>query len=425
MQYGERFSADLDLISEAHSLSARQRFNLARIVSGAAQGNRDRGLFLLARNLVAAGSQDLLKLLLPGAAGLRREETALLDFLVTMALDSVEGVETLIASFQAALAAPDPARAFVPALIRVFHAYRSRVLPESRHHNVFTAIRRYFSVCRPEDPTPRNGDAPGFWEAEGRRDFLARYVTALRALADYAEAIRLAETWSDPVALDHPSAEALPAPDPESEASADTDYREQLADGLEILRKGRIKLLLSHELETLAGFAEYADLVQRWPNDVLAALIMGPVQNAITQALRQRSGGADFVQLTFDAPTSQQILNQLASLAGALSACLQVIHRSSRQSSQTASARSSLTLVEQRRIAAMERRQGFIDVPAETRAEVLTDLIEPVLVLKAVLERYQRAFIKLGPERCIELELEYKAVFGRKFESLYGATHEG
>jgi hypothetical protein len=420
MQYGERFPRDLDLIAEVHSLSARERFNLARIVSGVAPGNRDRGLFLLARNLVGAGSQDLVTYLLPGAAGLRRGETALLDFLVTVALDSAEGIEKLIASFQAALAAPDPAKAFVPALSQVLHAYRSRVLPESRHHNVFTAIRRYFSVCRPEDPWPRDGDAPQFWQAEGRREFLARYVTALRALADYAEAARLAATWRDPVALDDAEAVAKAVADPETGATDFADDLSQPAEGLTLLARASVKLLLAHERETLLELAEHAELVTRTPGDVLAALTMGPVQNAVTQALRRHDGATKIEKLMLKSATSKQILDQIEALSEVLSACLLIIYESRLPCAETVSVRSSAPSGTRRRMAAMERRQGFSELTPETRAEILTELIEPVLLLREMVDRYLRAFAKLGPSRCVELEAAHRLIFSRKLAALYG-----
>lgn len=424
MESNERFTTDLDVIADAHRLSAGERTELVRVIAGAIPGNRDRTLFLLARRMSATGSGDMLSLILPETVGLRRFDRALLDFLVTAALETAEGFEGLVAAFQATRSAPDPARAFVPALGVVLHAYRSRVFPESRYHNVFTAVRRFLAECRAEDPWPRDGDAPRFWEAEGRRDLLTRYVTALRALADYAEAARLAETWRDPVSLDDPDAFAEPSSTFETEAEDHTAYSQQLADNLKILGSAPLKLMLAHERETLAALVDHADLVLRWPGDVQAALTMGPVQNAITQVLRRRQVVEDISSLMDRGPSCPEVIAQLEALAESLTACLHLIHRSRPPPPETPSGRSSPSSVYGKRIAAMERRKGFDDLTAAIRAEVLTELIEPVLLLKAMVERYHRAWMSLGPDRCAALERTHRTLFSRKFAVLYDTRAE-
>ena len=417
--------AAIDCLATTHRLSTDERHTLARIVTGAIPGNRDRPLFLLAMKLFSNCDTDLLSMIMPAAPGLRRIDAALLDFLVTVALDSADAVTALVATFEAARCTADPARTFTPALSAVLHAYRLRVLPETRHHNVFTAVRRYLVGCRPEDPSPRDGDAPRFWVAEGRRDFLTRYVTALHALADYAEAARLAASWRETVTID--MAEVIAASGPEEEqlvTAGDSLAAEKLATSFALLDAAPIKILLAHEREALTELGEYAALVLRWPGDVQAALTLGPVQSAITQALRRTSDCVDIATLIDKGPSRQDLLDRIDDFDASLSACLHLIYQSITPASETGSTRSSLSAEDTRRIAAMKRRRGFRDHSVDSRNAILTELIEPVLLLVRLLERYRRAWDRLGPEGGAALEHAHREMFRQKFSMLYGEVQK-
>jgi hypothetical protein len=421
----ERLGTDLDLIAQTHGLSARDRTELACIVAGAIPGNRDRPLFLLALRLFSNGNTDLLSMMMPAASGLRRIDTALLDFLITVALESAEAVSGLVDAFDAALCTSDPARAFTPTLAAVLHAYRVRVLPEARHRNVFAAVRRYLVGLRPEDPWPRDGDAPRFWVAEGRRDFLTRYVSALHALADYAEAARLAASWRETVTLDVADVIAASGPEEEQLVTAeDSLAAERLATSFALLDEAPIKLLLAHEREAINELGEHAALVLRWPGDVQAALTFGPVQAAITQALRRTSGCVDITTLIDKGPSRQDLLDRIDDLDASLSACLHLIHQSITTASETGSTRSSLSAEDTRRIAAMKRRHGFREHSVDSRNAILTELIEPVLLLVRLLERYRRAWDRLGPEGGAALEHAHREMFRQKFSMLYGEVQK-
>ena len=415
----EQTVAQLDLVAETHRLSTRERAELARIITGAIPGNRDRPLFLLALTLFASGTDDLLSLILPGATGLRRIDTALLDFLVTGALETAEAVAELVAAFEAARSEPDPARAFVPTLSRALHAYRARVLPEARYRNVFAAVRRYLVGCRPDDPWPRDGDAPGFWMSEGRRDFLTRYVTALQALADYAEAARLAASWRETVTLDLAETITASALDETAETSEDSLSPERLVNSFVLLKETPIKVLLANERDALAELGEFVPLVLRWPGDVQAALTLGPVQAAITQALRVSGPPVDLAAYIDKGPSRQDVLDRIDELDACLSACLHLIHQSITPIDETDSARSIPRDVDMGRIATMKRRQGFKSHSVERRNAFLTELIEPVLLMARLLERYKRAWDRLGPERGAKLEQAHREVFSRKLSLLY------
>ena len=415
----ELVKSALDLIAETHRLSARERIELARIITGAIPGNRDRPLFLLALRLFAGDNADLLSMIVPSAGGLRRIDAALLDFLITVALESTGAVSGLVAAFDGARGTSDPARAFTPALAAVLHAYRVRALPEARHHNVFGAVRRYLGRCRPEDPWPRDGDAPCFWVAEARRDFLTRYVTALHVLADYAEAGRLAESWREPQTLDAVEAIGASHLDEGVITGEDSLGPEGLATCLAMLAEAPIKVLLGHERQSLAELGELAALVRRWPGDVQAALTMGPVQAAITQALRRSGETVNFAELIEKGPSRQDVLDRMDELDGSLSACLHLIHQSLTPADETGSLRSSPPAVDPRRIAVMKRRQGYAGYSTEGRKAILVGLIEPVLLMVRLLERYTRAWESLGPEKGAGLDRVHREMFRRKFGLMY------
>lgn len=420
----DQVRVDLEVIAQSHNLSARERTELSRIISGAIPGNRDRPLFMLALKLFASGNADLLSMIMPRASGLRRIDAALLDFLITVALDSAEEVSDLIAAFDSARRTSDPARVFTSMLAAVLHAYRVRALPEARHHNVFAAVRRYLEATRPEDPWPRDGDAPRFWVAEGRRDFLTRYVTALHALADYAEAARLALNWREPLAID--AAEAVVASRSGDDAmnAEDSLGREGLATSLALLAEAPIKVLLAHERETLAELGEHAALVLRWPGDVQAALTLGPVQAAIAQALRRTGAPVDLAAMIEKGPSRQDLLDRIKELDASLSACLHLIHQSIAPADETGSVRSSLPTVDTRRITALKRRQGYSDRSVENRNAILTELIEPVLLMARMLERYRRAWDRFDPEGGAALEHAHRKVFRDKFGMMYGEVQK-
>jgi hypothetical protein len=412
--------SDLDLIVETHRLSVRERIELARIITGAIPGNRDRPLFLLALRLFASGNTDLLSMIMPSAPGLRRIDAALIDFLITVALESAWAVSDLIAAFDVSRGTSDPARTFTPALAKILHAYRLRALPEARYHNVFSAVRRYLARCRPEDPWPQDGDAPRFWVAEARRDFLTRYVTALHAMADYAAAAQLAESWREPQTLDATEAIVMAQSDEGIGTDEDSLGPEGLTTSLAMLAEAPIKVLLVHEREALAELGEYAALVLRWPGDVQAALTLGPVQAVITQALRRSGEVVNFAELIEKGPSRQEVLDRMDDLHLSLSACLHLIHQSIGPADKTGSVRSSPSAVDRGRIAMITRRKGYSDHSTEGRKAILTGLIEPVLLMGQLLERYRRAWYGFGPEKGAALERAHRGMFRLKFGLMYG-----
>ena len=412
--------AAINCVAEVHKLSSREREMLVRVITGVIPGNRDRPLFALAVKLYSTGYADLFSMMLPEVSGLRTVDKALLDFLITVALDSSNSVNGFFEAFDVARTSADPARTFTKVLSATLHAYRVRALPHARHHNVFAAVRRFLARFRPDDPSPRDGDAPHFWLAEGRKDFLTRYVTALNAIADYAEAIVLATSWQESVVLDVADAIATTGSQQSMMLDDDSLGPDRLAASLALLSDAPVKLLLAHERDALAELGEYSSLVLRWPGDVQAALTHGPVQAAITQVLRRSGAQIDMALMIEKGPSRQDVVKRIEELNASLSACLHLIHQSITPADETGSVRSTRSAVYTSSITAMKRRQGFAQLSDAKRGEVLTGLIEPVLLMARVLERYQRAWERFGPDAAAELERKHREVFRDKLTEMYG-----
>lgn len=415
----------LELIADTHRLSSIEAERLRRIAVGAISGNRDRPLFLLALSVIQSGSEELLALVLPRNKTLSREHTALLDLLLTAALEDRGQTTQLIGALDTVRQSVDPVKALTGEFVSILQAWRRRVLPEARYHNVFTAVRRFLKRHRPQDPFPRDGDAPQFWEAEATRELMARYTTALRALADYAESARLATTWRDVYYLDDQACINVSTEEAELGNSGDPIAFNQLEGAMSAIGEGPVKLLLAHERETFSLLARHADIARVWPGDVLAVLTMGPVQDAVIQSARRGNGLQENEQFFAKARTFRDIQEHHAELDEAILATLNLIAKNRLPSFETASKRFNPSLKLQKRIRAMERRQSIAALGDQERAEVLEVLIEPVLTLKIMLETYLMAWEKIGLVRAESLDREHRILFQRKLDALYGTRAYG
>jgi hypothetical protein len=408
------------LIVEAHGLSRAEAERLRRVATGAVPGNRDRPLFLLAVSVLRSESDDLLTLVLPRCGPLSRAQAALLDLILTASLEDGAQAARLIGALSEARRMGDPVKALASEFAAILHVWRRQNMLEARNHNVFTAVRRFLKRHRPHDPLPRDGDTPVFWEAEATRDLLARYSTALRALADYAEAARLAATWRDVRSLDDPMATDVSTEEVGMWGWDDPLAPARLEDALATIGEASIKLLLAHERESLGILASYADIVRVWPRDTCAALALGPVQNIVIQAVRRGERMPSSAEFFSAARSLGNIRGHHAELGEALMAALHLIAKTRTLPNETDPNRSNDPLTLHKRIVAMERRQGFAALSDHERAETLGALIEPVLALKVMIDAYLKAWENVDRICVVDFELEHRMLFQRKLDALYG-----
>jgi len=412
-------AADIASIAEAHGLSENDRARLLSIIAGVIAGNRDRPIFLLAMRVCALERADLFDLIIPGACPLGRLDAALLDFLTTATAKDAGAFEELLEAFASAPHQSDPARYLAGHLSRRLHAYRSEHLPEARHHNLFTAIRRFYANHRPEDPLPRDGDALSFWETEGSRAFLTRYVTALNGLADFADAAQLAASWGNAVALDDVDTNELSQEEVHHAAGEDQFDHNLLSTSLSAVGAAPVKLLLARELDEISRLAAIASAARRWPFAALAALTYGPVQNAITEAARRTTEAPDVVAHMARSESYEDVCKRYALLTDKLLDTLHLIHLTGQGDHGKTSVRSSIPADRRKRIDAMERRKSFTEMEAKERQSVLVALAEPLLSLKVFFEATAENWTNLSTTRLSETQTQDAKRFLTMFQNIY------
>jgi hypothetical protein len=418
-QVYEYLCADVGLIGDSHCLSQSERMQLVRIITGAIPGNRDRPLFLLAVKLCQSETIDIFDLILPGQTTLVRLDAALLDFIFTVATVDSDAFHTLLKELDASRRTEKSISAAASALSRVLHGYRARVLPETRHHNVFTAIRRFFAHHRPQDPTPRDGDALMFWEAEGTCTFLTRFVTALNALSDFADAIRLSETWRFGVALDDRDALALPDDVGKEHKANDPLAPDLLEASITALAETPLKIVMVKEIDTLRVLISISGATRRWPCDSMAAIGFGPIQSMITEAMRRKPNALDVSAYLGGTESYTDIPIRYALLNEKLLDALHLAHLYSLPASETGSARSNMNTERKKRIAAMERRKSFSEMDAAVRRATLAELIEPLVTLRTLLEAVCASWDKFSTTRWDSVQQDHQLRFHAKFDLLY------
>lgn len=419
-QVYEYLCADVGLIGDSHCLSQSERMQLVRIITGAIPGNRDRPLFLLAMKLCQADTRDIFDLILPGQTTLVRLDAALLDFIFTVATVDAVAFNTLLKELDASRQTEKSISAAASALSCVLHGYRARVLPETRYHNVFTAIRRFFAHYRPQDTTPRDGDALMFWEAEGTCSFLTRFVSALNALSDFADAIRLAESWQFGVALDDRDALALPDDAGKEHEANDPLAPDLLEASITALAETPLKILMVNEIDTLRVLISISSAARRWPTDTRAAIGFGPIQSMITEGRRRDPNAPDIAAYLSRAESYTDMPIRYTLLNEKMLDSLHLAHLYSLPDSETGSARSSMKAERKKRIAAIERRKSFSEMKVAARRATLAQLVEPLMTLRALLEMVCVSWSKLSTVHLEELQREHEARFHAKFDLLYG-----
>ncbi|MCC5966878.1 MAG: hypothetical protein JJU24_12150 [Natronohydrobacter sp.] len=418
-----QLSADLNSVRDAHDLTADQARRLALKVCGLVKGNRDAPVFHLARKLVATGARDLFALLAPDSQALGREDRAFLDFVISVALRDAEDFAALSGLLVNNTDKAERIGALTRKLSTLLHAYRRQVIPETRHHNVFTAIRSFLMTHRPAAPEPRDGDALEFWTLKGRRDFLTRYTTVLAGLVDYAEARLTAAHWARPLEIN----QRADMPDNEiSDQMAQQDTQTvavSIDQHLATLENAPAKLLLATERETCRLVADQFDALARFPRSALLALTCAPVQNAVIQALRMHRNAPPDIDAPLAASTRfAAMMQQIDALAQTVEDCLHLIHAVTARTDESALARSRWDTRRQKRIETMLRRKSLADMAPEDLRDALLEQSEALLALHTLLTGAGRVLDARRRNALTEHEDQDRRSFGQKLAALYTNT---
>lgn len=360
-------------ISQAHGLGFVGQRHVLSAVMGWRGGNRDVDLYRLGALMaqaprgMEAPAKWLWGFLLPqGADGWRVRDRALLDIILTIAMEMQDGAYDGMACFLDEITAArllptndGVARALVSAFARVVHAFRRKVLPEARLHNTFVAVRGVFG-----DRVLVDGDTLTLWEQAGTRTLLTRYDSALHAAIDYVEAQVLAASWAHPVAPDaladiEVSADAVTGSAPDR-----ADTQGALIEALDAIGAFPVKLLKRSEITALMQLAAHGRWAGHWPRSVLGAQALARSQGRIIQDLRKPSGRP----LSAFLPTADQdsftgVISELAQLLDNLVDAVFLVTTLLPKDDmfQNALARSKTDPKRDKRIVALKRRKSYCE----------------------------------------------------------------
>lgn len=401
-------------LCQAHGLGFDGQRHVLSAVLGWRHGNRDADLYRLgvlmakSRTGAEAPATWLFGMLWqPKSAGWRDRDRALLDVVVTIAMETRDDGDESMTCFLEELAAARRlptdeavARALVSALARVVHSYRRRILPEARLHNVFVAVRGVLGDGMPED-----GFALDLWEQAGTRTLLTRYDSALSAAIDYVEAQAVAASWTHPVAQD-----ALADLDVSADAVTDSaptraEAQGSLIEALDAIAAFPVKLLKGSEIAILTQLAAYGRWAGHWPRSTLGAQVLGPFQGRITQDLRRPSGKP----LSAFLPGARrdglaQCISELAQISETVMDAVFVVAAllPDEDTLRKALARSKTDPQRNKRIAALERRKSYRealdafsveDLAAQARA-----ILGPLSLVQAHVASVMESWSKLDAD---------------------------
>ena len=291
---------DIDAVVAMLDLSAGARDALISTVLGCRRGNPNRPIWRMVHTLVETGVAGFVhhihsksaRLSLPREfALLPRNDRALLIFLLQI---DARGVRSTVIDFCDQLAEIDPdapsdggerIRTAARGISARLDSYRSAVIPHERNRRTYQRIRRF--LADHAISAPADGQATLFWHeiiadgSAGQHD-LVRHINAVGAFADYAAHLKDRETIID---LRHSRDQAEAPVDMEPSETAEETLKGAL-DALEKADPNTPRILKKTERDELRWLAWLGDTAWRWPVTSLSALSIMPVQNRITQAMR-------------------------------------------------------------------------------------------------------------------------------------------
>lgn len=430
----EQVGNDVDAVTEAHGLRSEQRLRLARIVTGAVPGNRDRPLYLLAQaisrlhhaqnlsffDLVAAPDTGSGLLLWLG-------DRALLDFLASMdGYSHFDEVRDAVEKLLAGAGAAEGVRICASRFARALYRYRQQYLPDERHRKVFREIRSFLARAEPARAALGDGDALVFWAAHGTRSHWTTYEAVLSSMMSFADAfeLRASRTYAS---LDDLDLDRMPAGSGTGLSSGEC-ARSLLSEAVARLEEGSLKLFLAKELVQLEQLARLGRFAASWPRSSLAMLALGPLQASAIQRLRTGTARPHTKSAARMNDGYAETLSAYSDLAERARDCLMLVAGTERfdENASVEPMDAVLRELESRdreaakRIQSMMRRKSFAGIGPDALIEVLDAAQDELLTVAERAGIAARSWARLLKDRSPDLFRDDEAAFLAKLNSLYG-----
>jgi len=436
----EQVGNDVDAVAEANRLKSGQRTRLARIVTGAVPGNRDRPLYLLAHaisRLDQARDLSLFDLVAaPAAAGsgflLWLGDRVLLDFLASMdGYAHFDEVRAAVEELLAAAGSEDAVRACASRFARVLYRYRQQYLPEERHRKAFREIRTFLSSGEPARSAPADGDALAFWAVHGTRSHWTTYEAVLSSMMSFADALELRASRT-PSSLDDFDLERMPAGSG-GDLSSGECARSLLSEAVLRLGEGALKLFLGKELVQLEQLARLGRFAASWPRSSLAMLALGPLQSSAIQQLRTGTARSHATSAARSGDGYAETHSRYSELAQRARDFLLLLAGSARADENPPVEPIEILLREletrdseaAKRIQSMMRRKSLAEIGPQHLLAALDAVEDELATVSERVGIAARGWTRLLHGRSPDLFRDDEAVFMAKLNALYGAEVEG
>jgi len=436
MERSEHVMNDVDAVADAHELRSEERVRLARVVTGAIPGNRDRPLYILAKaisqldrsldlslfDLVAAPANTGSGLLL------WLGDRALLDFLASMdGYAFFDEIRDAVGELLAAGGSDEAVRACASRFARALYRYRQTYLPHERHRKAFNDIRAFLSEQTPPRTAPSDGDALALWTEKGSRAHWSTYDAALASMVSFADALVL-EASRTPASLDDIDLDRFSV-----EPGMGRDLGESAAtllnEAVLCLEKLPLKIFLGREHARLRQLAKLGRFAASWPHSSVALLALGPMQGSAIQHLRTRADCPDIKPASPFSDGYTDTLSGYAEFEERARDFLKLLAAVTGDD-ENASARSMKDVLREletrdleaaKRIEGMMRRKSFAEIEPEALFDVLNGVEGELATVAARVGIAVRSWARLLHGRSPDLFRDDEAVFIAKLQKLYGA----
>lgn len=446
---------DFRAVWEDYELGYSERQLLAQTVVGASHDNRDRPLFSLSSWLSAQltelhGINDGRELLfhilydVDAAAGSKfdkkpprtlkgRRHRALLSFLASMdGYRNVEQISNALAKLCNASGTRESIGDFAKLLSRTIHAYRAQHLPYEAFRSDFYLLRRHYASSRPEAPLPIDGDALELWSEHGTRVHWTRHTTVLKSLLAFHNSQNLTQstkTISD-LARD-------------TEGGTDRDWAQIASDdeAWQVTHDNGLTGAVIKISESPLGFVNAAQkkaleqlvfldsAAQRWPVSSLTELVLSPVHNKLSGALRFKAklSRQMFSASMNDCNSFDDVVQSYRSLSKLLSEFLVLLAKLRIQNStREIDLGISNTIKEStRRLATLRNRSSLKTLSDNELEDTLMDHVTALVFLRDYIDRLVKNWSACSEsKKCGSFDRAYE-IFEMKLLGLYESEWEG